>query len=289
MKLISVIAAPGALDPALVSTLQGAFGATGDALWLSPDEAAEFPVSQCPANLSDVREDVTGMGIDLNCLDPDNRRKSLLIADMDSTMIGQECIDELAAEAGVGPRVADITARAMNGELDFNAALTERVGLLSGLPSKIIDQVIATRITLASGGKTLVATMKANGARAALVSGGFVQFTRKIGAQIGFDDTRANQLIEADGKLTGEVGYPILGREAKVEALMEFTQNRPETAIAVGDGANDLGMIERAGLGVALHAKPVVAAAAPLRIDHADLTALLFLQGYARDEFVQAK
>lgn len=289
MKLISVIASPGALDPALVSTLQGAFGATGDAVWLSPDEAAEFPVSQCPANLDSVRQDVVSMGVDLNCLVPDNRRKSLLIADMDSTMIGQECIDELAAEAGVGPRVADITARAMNGELDFNAALTERVGLLKGLPSEIIDQVIASRITLASGGKTLVATMKANGARAALVSGGFVQFTSKIGAQIGFDDTRANQLIEADGKLTGEVGHPILGREAKVDALMEFTQNQPDTAIAVGDGANDLGMIERAGLGVALHAKPVVAAAAPLRIDHSDLTALLFLQGYARDEFVQAK
>ena len=289
MKLISVIAPPGALDPALVSTLQGAFGATGDAVWLSPDEAAEFPVSQCPANLDSVRQDVVSMGVDLNCFAPDNRRKSLLIADMDSTMIGQECIDELAAEAGVGPRVADITARAMNGELDFNAALTERVGLLKGLPSEIIDQVIASRITLASGGKTLVATMKANGARAALVSGGFVQFTNKIGAQIGFDNTRANQLIETDGKLTGEVGHPILGREAKVDALMEFTQNQPDTAIAVGDGANDLGMIERAGLGVALHAKPVVAAAAPLRIDHSDLTALLFLQGYARDEFVQAK
>ena len=289
MQIISLIAAAGALEPSLVSTLQGAFGATGDALWLSPDEAAEFPVAAPPTNLENVRRDVAKMRVDLNCLIASNRRKTLLVADMDSTMIGQECIDELATEAGVGPRVADITARAMNGELDFNDALIERVGLLRGLPSSIIDHVIATRITLASGGKTLVATMKANGARTALVSGGFVQFTSKIGAQIGFDDTRANQLIEADGKLTGEVELPIMGREAKIDALMELTQNQPQNAIAVGDGANDLGMIGRAGLGVALHAKPIVAEAAPLRIDHADLAALLFLQGYSRDDFVQAK
>lgn len=287
--IISLIARPGGLDPALVSSLQGAFGATGNALWLSPDEAAEFPVAHRPGNLDDVRQDIEGMGVDLNCLAAEDRRKTLLIADMDSTMIGQECIDELAAEAGVGPRVADITARAMNGELDFNEALIERVGLLRDLPTKIIDHVIATRITLAPGGKTLVATMKANGARAALVSGGFLQFTARIAAQLGFDETRANTLIEADGKLTGEVGMPILGRDAKVDALMEFTRNQPENAIAVGDGANDLGMIDRAGLGVALHAKPVVAAAAPLRIDYADLTALLFLQGYTRDAFVYDK
>lgn len=289
MQIISLIAPSGALDPSLVSSLQGAFGATGDAIWLSPDEAAEFPVATRPANLEDVRCDLTNMGVDLNCLAAINRRKTLLIADMDSTMIGQECIDELAAEAGVGPRVADITARAMNGELDFNAALIERVGLLRDLPTKIIDDVISTRITLAKGGKTLVATMKENGARTALVSGGFLQFTSRIGAQIGFDDTRANTLIEANGKLTGKVGMPILGREAKVDALMDFTGNRPENAIAVGDGANDLGMIDRAGLGIALHAKPVVAAAAPLRIDHADLTALLYLQGYSSDDFVQDK
>jgi phosphoserine phosphatase len=286
MPIISLVAPRGHLEPSLVSTLQGAFGATGDAIWLSPDEAAEFPVAARPSNLDQARNDIADFRVDLNFLDEGDRRKSLLIADMDSTMIGQECIDELAAEAGVGPRVADITARAMNGELDFNEALIERVGLLRGLPCDIIDQVIANRITLAAGGKTLVATMKANGAKAALVSGGFVQFTRKIGKMIGFDDTRANRLIEADGKLTGDVQMPILGREAKVEALMAFTDNQPQNAIAVGDGANDLGMIDGAGLGVALHAKPVVAAAAPLRIDHADLTALLFLQGYSRDEFV---
>lgn len=289
MPIISLIAAPGRLEPSLASMLQGAFGATGDAIWLSPDEAAEFPVATRPSNLEQVRKDIAGFQVDLNYLDDTGRRKSLLIADMDSTMIGQECIDELAAEAGVGPHVADITARAMNGELDFNEALIERVSLLRGLSSEIIDHVIANSITLAPGGKTLVATMKANGAKAALVSGGFVQFTQKIGAMIGFDDTRANTLIEVDGRLTGTVKKPILGREAKVEALMAFSKNRPQDAIAVGDGANDLDMIDRAGLGVALHAKPVVAAAAPLRVDHADLTALLFLQGYSRDAFVYAK
>lgn len=282
--VISLIAPPGTLEPALVSNLQGAFGAVGDAFWLSPDEAVEFPVAAVPGNLGEVRRDLAGMRVDLNCLPDEGRRKTLLIADMDSTMIGQECIDELADEAGVGERVADITARAMNGELDFEEAIIERVGLLKDLPVEVIEGVLASRITLASGGEVLIRTMKANGAYAALVSGGFVQFTRAIGAKLGFDETRANTLIEAGGKLTGEVGRPILGQEAKLAALLELS---PDTsrALAVGDGANDLAMITRAGMGVALHAKPVVAAAAPLRIDHNDLTALLFLQGYDRDAF----
>jgi phosphoserine phosphatase len=285
MYVISLIAPPSALDPALVASLQGAWGAVGDAVWLSPDEAAEFPVAARPGNLTQVQADLAGMRVDVNCLAAGNRRKSLLIADMDSTMIQQECIDELADEAGVGARVADITARAMNGELDFEAALTERVGLLRGLSSSIIDKVIESRITLAPGGEALVRTMNANGARTALVSGGFVQFTGRIAQRLGFHETRANTLIEENGVLTGEVARPILGREAKVQALQELSPD-PANAIAVGDGANDLGMIELAGIGVALHAKPVVAAAAPVRIDHADLTALLFLQGYSRDEFV---
>jgi phosphoserine phosphatase len=285
MPIISVIAPVGQLDPALVSSLQGAFGATGDAFWLSPDEAAEFPVAAMPANLAEVRASVAPMKVDLNLVADGIRRKKLLIADMDSTMIGQECIDELAAEAGVGERVADITARAMNGELDFEGALLERVGLLRDLPAAVISQVIENRITFTTGGKTLVATMKANGAYAALVSGGFVQFTESVGAALGFDETRANRLLVANDRLTGDVARPILGREAKIEALMELSPD-PADAIAVGDGANDLGMIDAAGMGVALHAKPVVAEAAKLRIDHGDLTALLFLQGYSRDEFV---
>ena len=285
MPVISLIAPPGTLDPALVSSLQGAFGAIGDAVWLSPDEAAEFPVASAPLNLAEVHAEVAAMRVDLNCLPDKGRKKSLLVADMDSTMIGQECIDELADEAGVGPRVADITARAMNGELDFEAALIERVGLLKGLPTSIIGKVIESRITLASGGETLVRTMKANGAYAALVSGGFTQFTSRIGTRLGVDETRANTLLEDNGVLTGDVARPILGRQAKVQALKELSPDVSK-ALAVGDGANDLGMIELAGMGVALHAKPVVAAAAPVRIDHNSLTSLLFLQGYTQDEFV---
>lgn len=284
MQIISLIAPKDSLDPALVSSLQGAFGG-GEAVWLSPDEAAEFPVSSQPTNLDSIRQSLSDMKVDLNCVPARNRRKKLLIADMDSTMIEQECIDELAAEAGVGARVAEITARAMNGDLDFEEAILERVGLLKGLPSEIIDHVLASRITHASGGATLVATMKAHGAKAALVSGGFVQFTEKVGVALGFDETRANRLIEAEGKLTGDVARPILGREAKVDALRALVSD-PDDAIAVGDGANDLGMLRIAGLGVALHAKPRVAAAAPHRIDHGDLSALLFLQGYDRDSFV---
>lgn len=288
MPIVSLIAPPGRLDPALVSALQGAWGG-GDALWLSPDEAAEFPVQAPPGNLDEVRGDVARLFTDINILDEENRRKKLLIADMDSTMIQQECIDELAAEAGVGGHVAAITARAMNGELDFEEAITERVGLLKDLPVSVIQDVLETRITLMPGGPELLATMKASGAYAALVSGGFAQFTTAIAARLGFDENRANTLIENGGKLTGKVARPILGQEAKLDALEEITTRlrlTPADAVAVGDGANDLRMISAAGLGVALHAKPVVAAAAPVRVDHGDLTALLYLQGYTRDEFV---
>ena len=284
MPIVSLIARPGQLEPALVSSLQSAWGG-GEAVWLSPDEAAEFPIAGVPDNQDAVRADIAPMGVDLNVVPDTNRRKTLLIADMDSTMIGQECIDELAAEAGVGDRVAEITARAMNGELDFEEAIIERVGLLKGLSSEVIDQVLSNRITFARGGQTLVSTMKANGAYAALVSGGFVQFTERVGAALGFHETRANRLIEENNILTGAVARPILGQEAKVEALQELAENVSD-AIAVGDGANDLGMIGLAGLGVALHAKPVVASAAPQRIDHGDLTALLFLQGYSKEEFI---
>ena len=288
MHVISLIAPPGRLDPALVASLQGAFGATGDAVWLSPDEAAEFPVAVRPGNLDDVRDSIAVMSVDLNCLVAAGRRKSLLIADMDSTMIGQECIDELAVEAGVGEHVAGITARAMNGELDFEEALIERVGLLRGLPVSIIEKVIQSRITLAPGGETLVSTMKAHGATTALVSGGFTQFTTRIGDSLGFDRNRANTLLEDDGLLTGDVARPILGREAKVAALREIAARLgigTEAAMAVGDGANDLGMLGLAGTGVALHAKPVVAAECDIRINHGDLTALLYIQGYAVTDF----
>lgn len=284
MPLISLIAPKGTLDPALVSSLQGAFGATGDALWLSPDEAAEFPVAACPLNFKGVQKTIFDQQVDLNYIDDANRRKTLLIADMDMTMIGQECIDELADEAGVGTRVAEITTRAMNGELNFEEAVLERVGLMKGLAAEVIRSVLDRRISLAPGGKTLVQTMKKHGAKTALVSGGFIQFAESVAAQLGFDEAHANRLIIENGQLTGDVARPILGRDAKVEQLERLSPDTSK-AIAIGDGANDLGMITRAGMGVAVHAKPVVAEAAPYAINHGDLTACLFLQGYSIADF----
>ncbi|WP_106745345.1 phosphoserine phosphatase SerB [Yoonia maritima] len=276
------------LDLALVDSLRNAWGG-GDAVWLAIDEAAEFAVPQMPDNRWDVWADLQKSGVDLIAQPTENRRKKMLLADMDSTMIRQECIDELAAEAGVGPWVADITARAMNGELDFNAALTERVGLLKGLPESVIEKVLDERITLMPGGHELVSTMKANGGYAALVSGGFTAFTARIADTLGFDENRANTLLVEDGKLTGAPGLPILGKAAKVTALEEITSklNISEAdVLAVGDGANDLGMLTRAGTGVALHAKPSVQKECSVRVNYGDLTALLFIQGYARDQFV---
>lgn len=227
---------------------------------------------------------LAGEAIDFAIQDNATRRKKILIADMDSTMIDQECIDELADEIGVKDRVADITARSMNGEIAFEPALRERVALLAGLDASVIDSIIDSRLTLASGGKRLVATMKAHGAYTALVSGGFDVFTSRIAAKLGFDENRANHLVEVDGRLTGKVSEPILGRAAKADALNEIAARLGLTAadaIAVGDGANDLDMIRLAGSGVALHAKPSVAAQARIRIDNSDLTALLYLQGYS--------
>lgn len=288
MFVTTLIAKPGQLDPAAAEALRNAWG--GGALqWLSPDEAAEFPVETRPENRWQVWEDMQALGIDLVVQPAEGRRKKMLLADMDSTMIEQECIDELADEAGVGARVKEITARAMNGELDFEGALTERVGLLKGLPEAIIGQVLDSRITLMPGGPSLLATMKANGAYCALVSGGFTAFTARVAEQLGFDENRANTLLLADGALSGEVGRPILGREAKVQALEEITARlgiSEADVIAVGDGANDLGMLHRAGAGVALHAKPAVAAECDIRVNHGDLTALLYVQGYAASEFV---
>lgn len=291
MYTISILASPSRadLDDDTITGLRRRWGG-GDALWLDRGIAAEFAVETAPVDLDDAWAELDARGFDLAVQANAGRRKAVLLADMDSTMIGQECIDELADLAGVGSRVAAITARAMNGELDFNESLVARVALLEGLPASVIGQVLDTRITLAAGGPTLVATMRANGAWTALVSGGFTDFTGPIARRIGFDEQRANRLLSGDdGLLLGRVALPILGREAKVEALRQITAARgltPADAVAVGDGANDLGMLQLAGTGVALHAKPVVAAQAPIRINHGDLTSLLYLQGYRREEFV---
>jgi phosphoserine phosphatase len=219
------------------------------------------------------------------------RRKRLFLADMDSTMIGQECIDELADFVGLKSEVSEITERAMRGEIAFEPALRGRVALLKGLPVGVVDEIIASRITLMPGGRALVGTMRAAGAYTALVSGGFTLFTGPVAARIGFHEHRSNRLVVEDGRLVGRVEEPILGREAKLAALVELRGRlglRAHETMAVGDGANDLAMLGEAGLGIAFRAKPNVAAAAHARVDHGDLTALLYAQGYRSDEFVEA-
>lgn len=291
MFTVTLLSAPDkpALEPSLVDALRNAWGG-GDVRWLAPDVAAEFDVEMRPDNQWAVWEDVQKMGVDLVVQPAGGRRKDMLLADMDSTMIRQECIDELADEAGVGDRVKDITARAMNGELNFEEALNERVSLLKGLPVSTIDKVLTDRIELMPGGPVLLATMKANGAHTVLVSGGFTAFTQHIAKTLGFDENRANTLLAEHDVLSGKVALPILGKQAKVDALKEITSNigiSHAQVMAVGDGANDLGMLSLAGAGVALHAKPSVAAQCDIRINYGDLTGLLFIQGYSEDEFVR--
>ncbi len=279
------------LAPVLAERAAEAVSASG-LYWLADGVACDI-VLRDGTNLMEtdaaIRALIASAPIDLAIQDADTRRKKFLIADMDSTMIGQECIDELAAEVGLKDMVSKITARAMNGEIEFEPALRERVALLKGLPVAVIDEVIEKRITLTPGGPELIATMKARGFHTALVSGGFTVFTARIAERLGFHENRANTLLEKDGFLTGEVAEPILGKQAKVDALADISERlgiTPQDAIAVGDGANDLAMLELAGSGVALHAKPSVAAQAKIRVDHGDLTALLYLQGYRKTDFV---
>lgn len=261
--------------------------------WLADGIACDclLPESSDPANIETTIRKILGLlPIDVVVHEQIPRRRKALIADMDSTMIEQECIDELAAEAELKEEVSKITIRAMNGEIPFEPALKERVALLEGLSADVIEQVLNNRITLTPGGKELVTTMKTNGSYTALVSGGFTHFTKRIAQILGFHENRANILCEHDGLLTGTVEQPILGMEAKVTALNEIAEQQGIHAsdfIAVGDGANDLGMIQAAGAGVALHAKPTVSEAAKIRIDHGDLTALLYIQGYRKADFSQ--
>ncbi len=279
------------LSPAIAERAADAVKASG-LYWLADGIACDIVLADGTgrqAAEADLLAVIGSAAIDLVVQEQEPRRKKLLIADMDSTMIGQECIDELAAEVGLKEKVAAITARAMNGEIAFEPALRERVALLKGLPISVVDEVIARRITLTPGGPELVATMKSKGCYTALVSGGFTVFTSRIAATLGFDENRANILLEEGGFLSGQVAEPILGKQAKVDALEDIAARlgiTPEDAIAVGDGANDLGMLHLAGSGVALHAKPAVAAEADMRINHGDLTALLYIQGYRKTDFV---
>ncbi len=235
-----------------------------------------------------VAEVVGEAAVDFAVLPVEGRRKKLLVADMDSTMIGQECIDELAAFVGLKEHVAAITERAMRGEIAFEPALRERVALLKGLDVNVINQVLRERITLTPGGRELIGTMRAHGAYTALVSGGFTLFTDRIRDKIGFNEDRSNCLLTEGGKLSGLVAEPILGKAAKLATLIELREARGlahHETVAIGDGANDLDMINESGLGVAFRAKPKVAEAAEVSIRHGDLTAVLYLQGFARDEF----
>jgi phosphoserine phosphatase len=291
--LVSNPARP-ALDESLVAKAAAALAGAAAPRWLNPGVAADLFFT--PRGAADnracseaLRAVLAGAPVDVIVQEAATRRKKLFLADMDSTMIGQECIDELAAYVGMKEHVAAITERAMRGEIEFEPALRERVALLKGLDAKIVTQVIAERITLTPGGRELVRTMRANGAHTALVSGGFTLFTSQIAEAIGFHENRANVLIVEDDRFAGFVTEPILGKEAKLASLIELRERHGLSVadtMAVGDGANDLAMLGEAGLGVAYHAKPAVAAAAHARVDHADLTALLYAQGYGVGEFL---
>jgi phosphoserine phosphatase len=254
---------------------------------LSPGEAAEIPCATLP-DLAKARSALEGRAIDAIAIPAESRRKKLLIADMDSTIVTGETLDELAIFAGVGAEVAAITRLSMNGEIDFTEALRRRVVMLKGLDLGALERTWRG-VRLTPGARELIATMRAHGAFTALVSGGFTYFTARVAAQAGFDAHRANRLIDDGRALTGELGEPILDRDAKLTALREFAAAHEfplSETLAVGDGANDLAMLRAAGIGIAYHAKPIVAGAARVRIDHADLRALLFIQGYRAGEFV---
>ena len=258
--------------------------------WLDQVATCDFDIDANEIeHIQALAPELDALKIDWAIQNPSERRKRVLVADMDSTMIEQECIDELADAIGIKDQVSGITERAMRGEIEFDPALRERVQLLKGLPLSKISHVIENRISLRAGGRQLVQTMKAKGGYTALVSGGFTMFTSRIADQLGFDENRANTLLTSEDTLSGMVQEPILGSDAKVKAVQEICAKlnlTPNDVMAIGDGANDLGMIKLAGSGVAVHAKPKVAREAKFAINHSDLTALLYLQGYSTADFV---
>lgn len=296
---IAVVAVTGKNTPTLADDLRAAvvsvdLGPAAQVRVLSASDdvtAIELQVMDTRADkVARLRVALEALAADVAVLPLANRRKRLLISDMDSTIIGQECLDEIAAFAGLKEQVSAITERAMAGELDFDSALTERVGMLAGLDLSALQQAYDERISLNPGARTLVATMKAHGAKTVLVSGGFTFFTKRVAEDAGFEDHRGNTLIDDGAKLTGEVGRPILGREAKLVAMDEFAAGQGlgrADVLAMGDGANDLAMIKASGLGIAYRAKPIVASEAHAAIDNTDLRTALFFQGYHQDEFVE--
>lgn len=279
-------AALGALDDACVKTVAAVTRTPPH--WLSPGTACEFRVAD-PKIVDAARAAIGSMRADANVVANERRKKRLLIADMDSTIIGCECIDEIADFAGIKPQIAAITERSMRGEIPFESALRERVALLKGLPESTLARVFKDRVRLNDGARILVRTMAEHGATTALISGGFTFFTSRVAEAAGFATHQANELLVENGKLAGAVHEPILGRAAKREALLHLSREHnisPLDALAIGDGANDLDMINEAGLGVAYRAKPVVAAAAQARLDHSDLSAALYLQGFRDTDLV---
>lgn len=298
--ILVLISPPGepAIDDALLARLRRGIGLAGlgPARFLAPGTAAEIPLDDAAVDPKAIRAQVEELlaerPVDPIVLPAANRRKRLLLADMDSTMIEQECIDELADRIGRRADVAAITEKTMRGEIDFATSLRARAAMVAGMPAAIVDEVFAQAITFTPGGATMIATLRRAGIYTALVSGGFTDFTSRVRARLGFDEDRANSLIlDEAGRLTGEVREPILDSSAKRTALNELSARfgvTPAEAAALGDGANDRDMIQAAGLGIGFRPKPKLAAVADAVIRHADLTAVLYLMGFREEEFVRS-